>query len=64
MFLTETWFNQDNSAVLIESAPRNQGGGIAILFNNSFQCRQMSYGRFASFKYMLLLSWIPVELYS
>ncbi len=56
MFLTETWLNQNNSAsVLIESTPPNfsvmsearaqkRGGrGVAILFNDSFQCKQLAW---------------------
>lgn len=66
MFLTETWLDQDNSAaVLIESTPPNfnfmsaarvhkRGGGVAILFNDSLQCKKMSYGNFASFEYVAL----------
>lgn len=62
MFLTETWLSQDNgAAALIESAPPNfsfisearvnkKGGGVAILFNENFQCRRMSYGNFRSFE--------------
>ena len=53
MFLTETWLSQDNSAaVLIESTPPNysffsearvhkRGGGVATLFKDSFQCKNM-----------------------
>ncbi|CAJ1082756.1 hypothetical protein KUCAC02_009465 [Xyrichtys novacula] len=64
MFLTETWLEQDNSAtVLIESAPPNfsfmsetrkhrKGGGVAILFKDSMQCKQMYYGNFPSFEYV------------
>lgn len=56
MFLTETWLDQDNTAaVLIETTSPNfssmsearvhkKGGGVAILFNDSLQCKQMSYG--------------------
>ena len=66
MFLTETWIEQNNSAaVLIESTPPNfsfmsqermhkKGGGVAILFNDSIQCRKTSYGDFASFEYVAL----------
>ena len=65
MFLTETWLNEENSAViLIESTPPNfnfiseprvlrKGGGVAILYNESLQCKQMcSYGHFDSFEYV------------
>ncbi|XP_029902284.1 uncharacterized protein LOC115355565 [Myripristis murdjan] len=64
MFLTETWLGQENSAaVLIETAPPNfsffsearihkRGGGVATLFKDSFQCRQMFYGQFDSFEYV------------
>ncbi|KAI4800683.1 hypothetical protein KUCAC02_009526 [Chaenocephalus aceratus] len=66
MFLTETWIEQNNSAaVLIESTPPNfsfmsqermhkKGGGVAILFNDSIQCRKTSYGNFDSFEYVAL----------
>lgn len=66
MFLTETWLDQNNSAaVLIESTPPNfsflsearvnkKGGGVAILFNESLQCKQMCYGNFDSFEYVAL----------
>ena len=66
MFLTETWLDQDNSAaVLIKSTPPNfsfmsearvhkKGGGVAILFNDSLQCKQMSYGNLDSFEYVAL----------
>lgn len=66
MFLTETWLDQNNSAaVLIESTPPNfsfmsearmhkKGGGVAILFNDSLQCKQISYGHFGSFEYVAL----------
>ena len=68
MFLTETWLGQDNStAVLTESAPPNfsfmsecrtqkKGGGVAILFNDSLQCKKISYGKFNSFEYVALQS--------
>lgn len=64
MFLTETWLGQENSAaVLIEIAPPNfsffsearihkRGGGVATLFKDSFQCKQMFYGQFDSFEYV------------
>lgn len=63
MFLTETWLSQDNSdAVLIESSPPNfcyasaarvsEKGGVAILYNEIFQCRKMSFGNFNSFEYV------------
>ena len=66
MFLTETWFGQDNSAaVLIESTPHNfsflsetrlhmKGGEVAVLFNDSLQCKKISYGKFESFEYVAL----------
>lgn len=66
MFLTETWLDQSNSgAVLIETAPPNysfisearvsrRGGGVAVLFNESFQCKQLSPGSFQSFEYVAL----------
>ena len=68
MFLTETWLDQDNSAAaLIESTPPNfsfvtesrvhkKGGGVGIIFNDSLQCKQMSFGHFTSFEYVALNS--------
>ena len=66
MFLTETWLNENNSAsVLIETAPPNfhfissvrelrKGGGVATLFKDVYQCKQLSYGKFESFEYVAL----------
>lgn len=66
LFLTETWLDQGNSGtVLIEAAPPNfsvmsearvnkRGGGVAILFNDSLQCKQASFGSFDSFEYVAL----------
>ena len=66
MFLTETWLNENNSAaVLTESAPPDfhfissvrelrKGGGIATLFKDVYQCKQLSYGNFESFEYVAL----------
>lgn len=66
MFLIETWLDQNNSAaVLTESTPPNfnfmsearvhkKGGGVAILYNDSLQCKQISYGTFASLEYVAL----------
>lgn len=34
----------------------NKGGGVAILCNEAFQCRKMSYGTFNSFEYVALQS--------
>ena len=55
MRLTQT--DRDNSAaVLIEShnfgfmRVHKKGGGVAILFNDSFHCMQMSFGKIASFR--------------
>ena len=64
MFLTETWLDQSNVA-LIESAPPNynfvseprlhkKGGGVATLFRDCFQCKQMHFGNFDSFEYVAL----------
>ena len=56
MFLTETWLEQNNSAtVLIETAPPNynffdvcrsgkRGGGVAAVFKNAFQEKQILFG--------------------
>ena len=65
-FLTETWLDQNSSAaVLIESTPpgysfisearvSRRGGGVAVLFNESFQCKQLSPGSFQSFEYIAI----------
>lgn len=66
IFLTETWLNEQNrEAILIETvlpnynfinkarAPR-KGGGVANLINNVYQCKQLSYGKFDSFRYVAL----------
>lgn len=62
MGLTET--DQDSSAAVLTESPNfsfiskarvhEKGGGVAILFNDSFHCRQMSYGKFASFEHVAL----------
>ena len=31
-----------------------KGGGVAILFNDSFKCTKLSYGNFASFEHVAL----------
>ena len=66
LFLTETWLDRENdSVVLIEATPPNfkfvsevrlhkKGGGVAVLFHDSFQYKQMSYKNFASFEYVAL----------
>ena len=64
MFLTETWLVEGSSeAILIESAPQDfsfmhaprinrKGGGVAALYRDTFQCKQFSFGDFASFEYI------------
>ena len=64
LLLTDTWLDlANNVSTLIESAPPNynfmsairenkKGGGIASIFNASFQCRQSSFGDFVSFEYL------------
>ena len=66
MFLTETWLDQNNStAVLVESTPPNysfisearvnrRGGGVAVLFKNSFQFKKLSFSNFSTFEYVAL----------
>lgn len=64
IFLTETWLSVNNSdTVLIESAPpgfifineariHRKGGGVAILYKETLQCKKMSCGIFNSFEYV------------
>ena len=64
MFLTETWLDTNNRvAVLTESAPPNfsfldtpradkRGGGVAIVFSDVFECKQVTFGDFPSFEYL------------
>lgn len=66
IFLTETWLTKhNNAAVLIETAPPNysfihearagrKGRGVATLFNNVYQCKRLSCGKFDSFEYVAL----------
>lgn len=64
MFLTETWLDLNNRAVVLaESAPPDfnfidaprvdkKGGGVAVIFSDVFQCSQVSFGDFSSFEYL------------
>uniref|UniRef100_A0A3B3DTS3 Reverse transcriptase domain-containing protein n=3 Tax=Oryzias melastigma TaxID=30732 RepID=A0A3B3DTS3_ORYME len=66
MFLVETWLDENSrGAVLTESAPPNygviseertsrKGGGVAVLFNEMFQCKKLSFGNFPCFEYVAL----------
>ncbi len=61
MFLIETWLEDNCSAtVLTETAPPNfnfisvcrtvrRGGGVAALFKDVYQCKQVSFGQYLSF---------------
>jgi len=64
MFLTETWLEDSCSAtVLNETSPPNftymsvcragkRGGGLAVLFKDVYQCKQISFGNYPSFEYL------------
>ncbi len=64
MFLIETWLEDNCSAtVLTETAPPNfnfisvcrtvrRGGGVAALFKDVYQCKQVSFGQYLSFEYL------------
>ena len=64
MFLTETWLDLNNREfVLNESAPPNfnyidasrigkKGGGVAVIYSDTYQCKQVSFGDFSSFEYL------------
>ncbi len=64
MFLIETWLEDNCSAtVLNETAPPNfnfisvcrtfrRGGGVAALFKDVYQCKQVSFGQYLSFEYL------------
>ncbi len=64
MFLNETWLEDSCSAtVLTETAPPNfniisvcrtvrRGGGVAALFKDVYQCKQVSFGQYLSFEYL------------
>lgn len=67
LFLTETWLENDcNATVLIETAPPcfnffnvsrvgKRGGGVAALFQDTFECKQTSLGDFNSFEYLCIV---------
>ncbi len=64
LFLNETWLEDSCSAtVLNETAPPNfnfisvcrtvrRGGGVAVLFKDVYQCKQVSFGQYLSFEYL------------
>ncbi len=64
MFLIETWLEDNCSAtVLTETASPNfnfisvcrtvrRGGGVAALFKDVYQCKQVSFGQYLSFEYL------------
>ncbi len=67
MFLIETWLEDNCSAtVLTETAPPNfnfisvyrtvrRGGGVAALFKDVYQCKQVSFGQYLSFEYLVCI---------
>ncbi|KAK0143155.1 hypothetical protein N1851_018739 [Merluccius polli] len=60
LFLTETWLAQNSSAAVLidymsETRAHKKGGGVAIVLNGSLQCKQLSFGNFASFEYVAFL---------
>ncbi len=63
MFLIETWLEDNCRTVLTETAPPNfnfisvcrtvrRGGGVAALFKDVYQCKQVSFGQYLSFEYL------------
>ena len=74
LFLTETWLDNKNSAaIVIEATPPNfntftvsrdgkKGGGVAALYRNKFQCKQVHFGEFASFEYLSFLLKHPQQI--
>ncbi len=64
MFLIETWLEDNCSAtVLTETTPPifnfisvcrtvRRGGGVAALFKDVYQCKQVSFGQYLSFEYL------------
>ncbi len=76
MFLNETWLEDTCSAtVLNETAPPNfnftsvcrtvmRGGGLAAIFKDFYQCKQMSFGQYLSFEYLgIVLKYAPSILF-
>ena len=76
LFLTETWLTESTSAtVLNETAPQNfsfmdkcqngrKGGGEAALFKDTFQGKEISFGDFTSFEYLIfILKGVPKILF-
>ncbi len=68
MFLNETWLEDSCNAVLTETAPPNlncisvcrtvrRGGGVAALFKDVYQCKQVSFDQYLSFEYIYVFSW-------
>ena len=43
-----------NFSFMSEAILHKKKGGVAILFNDSIQCKQISYGNFACFEYVAL----------
>ena len=64
MFLNETWLEDSCSATILnETSPPNftfmsvcragrKGGGVAALFKDVYQCKQISFGNYPSFEYL------------
>jgi len=63
MFITKTWLTKNYLSPISELLPTNcglfscprksKGGGVAVIFKNSFKCRQIAGESFDSFKAML-----------
>lgn len=65
MFITETWFTENELSPFSELLPMNcgffsrprksrKGGGIAVIFKNMFKCRLLSVDSYDSFETVLL----------
>ncbi len=77
MFLNETWLEDTCSAtVLNETAPPPnfnftsvcrtvmRRGGLAAIFKDFYQCKQMSFGQYLSFEYLgIVLKYAPSILF-
>lgn len=66
MCLTETWLGSDGVVSLIEASPpryvfsqvtrqNKKGGGLASIYVDSFNCKQITLGDFSTFEHLALL---------
>lgn len=73
MFITETWLTENDLSPISELLPTNcgffscprkskKGGGVAVIFKNSFKCRQIPAESFDSFEAMLCKVESPCSL--